>query len=438
MAIENIIMPRLGESVVEGTVIQWLVGPGDTVERYQSLLEVETDKVVSEVTSSFSGTIVELLAQPQDVIQAGKPVCTIETSDAASSAAAAPSEEQKPAAKGPTAPSSASSAAGKGPAPQAPLADSAERGRSSPAVRRLAAEHNIELSAVTGSGLGGRITRKDIEKLIASGQVPQKGQTAPSTATQATASGPAVSAPASSATSPAQSYPGDLEIPVSPVRNAIASKMLQSKHEIPHAWMSIEVNASNLVALRSKIKDQFKEKEGFNLSYLPFFMKAVATALKSYPQLNSTWAGNKIIQRKDINLSVAMAQGENLFVPVIPHADEKSVKGLAKSLSELVAKVKGGKLTADDMQNGTFTVNNTGTFGSVLSMGIINHPQAAILQVESIVKRPVFQNGFFVPCDMVNLCISFDHRILDGLIAGHFMKYVKDFIEGINESYNIY
>lgn len=210
--------------------------------------------------------------------------------------------------------------------------------------------------------------------------------------------------------------------------------MVRSKHEVPHAWTMIEVDVTNLVVYRDSIKEEFKKKEGFNLTYFSFFVKAVAQALKEFPQINSMWAGDKIIQKKDINISIAVAKDDALYVPVIKHADEKTIKGIAREISELATKARAGKLKAEDMQGGTFTVNNTGSFGSVQSMGIINYPQAALLQVESIVKRPVvMNNGMIAVRDMVNLCLSLDHRVLDGLICGKFLQRVKEILENISK-----
>src|SRR5690606_17587061 len=223
-----------------------------------------------------------------------------------------------------------------------------------------------------------------------------------------------------------------VEIPVSGLRRTIANNMVRSKHEIPHAWLMMEVDVTNLVQYRDSIKKQFKEKEGFNITYFAFFVNAVAQALKEYPMLNSVWAGDKIIQKKDINISIAVATDDALFVPVIKNADDKSIKGIAKEINELSQSVRSGKLKSDQIQGGTFTVNNTGSFGSVQSMGIINYPQAAILQVESIVKRPVVINNMIAIRDMVNLCLSIDHRILDGYICGKFLNRVKDILENTN------
>ncbi len=233
---------------------------------------------------------------------------------------------------------------------------------------------------------------------------------------------------------------GDIEIPVTAVRKAIASNMLRSMQEIPHAWTMVEVDVTNMVEYRNSEKDVFRQKEGFNLTYFAFFIKAIAQGLKEYPQLNSMWAGNKIIQKRDINISIAVATETALFVPVIKHADEKSIKGIAREISEYANKARAGKLTLEDMEGGTFTVNNTGTFGSVQSKGIINYPQAAILQVESIIKRPaVVNNNMIAIRDMVNLCLSLDHRVLDGLICGQFLSRVKEILENTSkENTSIY
>jgi len=227
---------------------------------------------------------------------------------------------------------------------------------------------------------------------------------------------------------------GDVEIPVSGVRRAIATNMVRSKHEAPHAWTMVEVDVTDLVSYRNKVKNDFKNKEGFSLTFLPFFIKATVEALREFPRMNSMWAGDKIVEKKDVNISIAVATDDALYVPVIKNADELSIKGIAKKVNELALKVRTGKLAADDMQGGTFTVNNTGSFGSILSQPIINHPQAAILSVESIVKRPVVINGMIAARDMVNLCLSLDHRVLDGLIAGRFLARVKEILENTNES----
>ena len=293
---------------------------------------------------------------------------------------------------------------------------------------------------MNGTGNEGRITRKDLLKIIESGEYPssctsrtrvEQSQTAPQAQPTAAPKAAPVNVPVAV---------GDIEIPVTGVRKAIAANMLRSKHEVPHAWTMIEVDVTSLVQYRDSLKTEFKAKEGFNLTYFAFFVKAVSQALKEFPMMNSMWAGDKIVQKKDINISIAVATEDALFVPVIKNADEKTIKGIGREVNELAAKVRSGKLKSDEMQGGTFTVNNTGSFGSVQSMGIINYPQAAILQVESIVKRPVIMDGGMIAArDMVNLCLSLDHRVLDGLVAGRFLARVKEILENITkENTSIY
>ncbi|MED4204325.1 dihydrolipoamide acetyltransferase family protein [Neobacillus mesonae] len=423
MAVEQIKMPQLGESVTEGTISKWLVNVGDKVNKYDPLAEVMTDKVNAEVPSSFAGVIKELIAAEGDTLAVGEIICTIEIEGGAdiNAEAAAPESKQQ-------AVSDSNEAV--------TAAEQGSKARYSPAVLKLSQEHGIDLTQVSGTGAGGRITRKDILKLIESGNIPAAGQqTAPAKAQAVSLEQvkPAVPNQAPAANIPVAA--GDIEIPVTGVRKAIAANMLRSKHEAPHAWTMVEVDATNLVEYRNTLKDEFKQKEGFNLTFFAFFVKAVAQALKEFPQINSMWAGDKIIQKKDINISIAVATDDALFVPVIKNADEKTIKGIAREISELAVKVRNGKLKAEDMQGGTFTVNNTGSFGSVQSMGIINYPQAAILQVESIVKRPVVvNNGMIAVRDMVNLCLSLDHRVLDGLVCGRFLARVKEIIENISKS----
>ncbi|WP_182199483.1 dihydrolipoamide acetyltransferase family protein [Paraliobacillus salinarum] len=404
MVLENIKMPQLGESVTEGTISNWLVQPGDHVNKYDPIAEVLTDKVNAEVPSSFTGIIKEIIAEEDETIAVGELMCTIET-------------EQKEEVR--STDQFDNKTIEKDSAQSVELDQTDMKKRYSPAVLRLAQENDIDLSEVKGNGRAGRITRKDIEKVIA-----DKGsglETAPKPATKP-----------KKPTNTIEAQNGDKEIPVTGIRKAIASNMVRSTTEIPHAWMMIEVDVTNLVKYRNAEKDLFKETEGYNLSYFAFFLNAIAKALKKFPELNSSWAGDKIIQHKDINLSIAVAHGKELFVPVIKNVDEKSIKGIAKEIAQLSQKARNGSLTQEDMKGGTFTVNNTGSFGSVQSMGVINYPQAAIIQVESIVKRPVIIDDMFAARDMVNLCLSLDHRVLDGVISGQFMSHIKEILENIS------
>ncbi|AEH47302.1 dihydrolipoamide acetyltransferase family protein [Parageobacillus thermoglucosidasius] len=427
MAIEPITMPQLGESVTEGTISKWLVSVGDKVNKYDPIAEVITDKVSAEIPSSFAGVIKEIIASEGETLPVGAVICMIEAETLDQEAQIIEEKQEE---------------AGQAEAP-VPNKQTKAKGRYSPAVLRLAQEYNIDLSQIQGTGLGGRITRKDLLKLIESGNIPKAEVQQAALSQTRNAPQPALAQEAQKTEQAAvfkqpaapniPVHAGDVEIPVTPVRRAIAANMLRSKHEAPHAWMMVEADVTNLVAYRDAIKDEFRKREGFNLTYFAFFVKAAAQALKEFPQLNSMWAGDKIVQKKDIHISIAVAADDALFVPVIKHADEKSIKGIAREIAELAAKARAGKLRPEDMQGGTFTVNNTGSFGSVQSMGIINYPQAAILQVESIVKRPVIKDGMIAIRDMVNLCLSLDHRVLDGLICGRFLARVKEILENVSK-----
>ncbi|QQK79790.1 2-oxo acid dehydrogenase subunit E2 [Salicibibacter cibi] len=400
---KEIAMPQLGESVTEGTITQWLVNPGDKVNKYEPIAEVDTDKVNAEVPSSYTGMISDIVAKENQTVQVGDVVAYIETEDAAKEEKLPeyePQREQRAAQQ-------EEQSEGQSP-----------KKRYSPAVFSLAQKHSIDLDAIEGSGRGGRITRKDVEKVVESG-------TEEKTVPKASASEPETQKASSEG-----GAPSDEIVPVTGVRKAIAANMSQSKQEIPHAWTMVEVDVTNIVRFREKEKEAFRKQEGFPLTFMPFFMQAVTAGLRKYPELNATWQGDHIIRKKEINLSMAIATEEALYVPVIANADEKNIRGMARSLHTLAEKTRSGKLTSADMRGGTFTLNNTGAFGSVQSMPIINHPQAAILSVESIVKRPVVKEDDMIAVrHMVNLCLSLDHRVLDGLICGRFLAYVKEQLE---------
>lgn len=413
-------MPKLGESVTEGTIEKWLVSPGDTIEEYDPLCEVITDKVTAEVPSTFEGTIGEILVKEGETVEVGVPICTITTDD--------DSAEKEDTTESPVESESETVEDKTADQQETVKADKPKGARISPVVMRLAGEHDIDLNQVTGTGFNGRITKKDILKVI------EDPSLAAGNAEEAPASAERTAAAVSSPSESTQVTAGE-EIPVSGVRAAIANKMVQSSTEIPHAWLMMEVDATNLVNTRNQLKNKFKETEGFNLTFFSFFVKAVAETLKEYPMLNSSWQGDKIVVNKDINISIAVAGDDKLYVPVIKNADELTIKGIAKQVNELASLGREHKLTSAHMSGGTFTVNNTGAFGSVQSMGIINHPQAAILQVESIIKKPVIIDDMIAVRHMVNLCLSIDHRILDGLVAGQFLKSVKEKIEKISSEH---
>lgn len=290
---------------------------------------------------------------------------------------------------------------------------------------RLISEHNLNVDDIEGSGFEGRITKKDVEKYLENPR-PQENLEEKSS-------------PRETSIVQEETIKSGQDIKVNGVRKEIARRMVQAKTEIPHAWLMVEVDATNLVNKRNKHKEKFKEQEGVSLSYFSYIVKIVSEVMKDYPLLNSSWNEDTITVHDDINLSIAVANEDKLFVPVIKNADERSLSGIAKSIDGLVKKARSNKLTSDDMSGGTFTVNNTGAFGSVQSMGIINQPQVAILQVESIIKKPVFIGDMLAARHMVNLCLSIDHRVLDGLMAGNFLNEIKNRIESIDpDSSSVY
>lgn len=445
-------MPQLGESVTEGTIERWLVKPGDMVKKYDPLAEVITDKVNAEIPSSFEGTVAELLIEEGTTVEVGTVVCTIQIEGQQAANDEVPATEKKVQQQAEEENVAISPAVNTVQLPS----NGQSNTRYSPAVLKLAGEHQLDLSMIAGTGHMGRVTRKDVLAFIESGahlatvdrvnnEFEQQPALPDTTFNQ-------IPKPDSMAQQPPKlpeidfeagailTENGDMEVPVSKIRSRIAKNMTRSKHEIPHAWMMIEVDVTNLVQYRNSIKEEFLRKEGFPLTYFAFFAKVVAQALKEYPMINSTWAEDKIIIRKDVNLSIAVGVDDELYVPVIKNADEKTIKGLARDIYELSQLAKQRSLKLSHITGGTFTLNNTGSFGSVASNGIINHPQAAILQIESIVKKPVIiGENMIAPRDMVNICMSLDHRILDGLICGKFLNRVKYLLENVNkETMSVY
>ena len=392
----TVTMPEVAETVVEGAIGKWLKKPGDPVERYESIAEIITDKVNIELPSPAAGIMGEILVPEGETVTIGTPIAILITDGEA------PTVEVVARAPGL---SPAQPAVRPGTLEDAPPPRDKREKRYSPLVLRLAREHGVDLADVRGTGAGGRITKADILRIV---------DEKPST--PAAEEAPAVK---------------DDELAVGPVRQAIAKRMLQSVQQIPHAWTMMEADVSRLVALVKGNKDEFRRREGINLTYLPFVLQAVASALGAYPMVNSVWAEEKIILKKEINLGIAVARDEGLIVPVIQGADRKSVVGLAREVHELAEKARGNKLTPGDVQGGTFTVNNTGALGSVLSTPIINPPQAGIITSEAVVKRPVVVGDAIAIRSIMNICFSFDHRTLDGSQATSFLARVKAGLEAI-------
>ncbi len=432
-------LPQVGESVVEGIIGQWLKSPGDRVEKYDPLVEVVTDKVTMEVPSPVNGVLTRIIAEEGATVPMGAPIAEMETDeelpDASPSSPQASSSPQQnvdtigylvtdvtpvgPTGGGMNDPAATSAPAGRRdppPAPPAPArtAPREERARYSPAVRRLAAELKVDLARITGTGVAGRITRDDVTR-FAEGRGTEQA-----------------------AAAPALPDTDDENVALSPVRRIIAEHMTRSASEIPAAWSVVEVDVNDLVALRQGMKDDFRAKEGAELTYLPFVIKAVVESLREHPYLNSTWGGDKIVLKKRINIGVAVAGADGLVVPVIHDAIAMSVADLAKAGRDLTNRARKGKLSLADVQGGTFTVNNTGALGSVISQPIINHPQAAILTTEAIQKRPVVRHDAIAIRSMMNVCLTFDHRIVDGAQASAFLQSVKDRLEAMGPDTAVY
>lgn len=437
----EVTVPHLAESLVSAVVGKWLKSPGERVGKYEVLCELITDKVNVEMPSPVEGVLTEILVPEGKTAAVGEAICIVEE----------PSAAGQEGHNGGLSPA-VDAAGGAGLAASGASRSAADngggmRGRYSPAVLTLASEHGIDLSQLAGTGLGGRITRKDVLNYIATGKRERQHEDA---AIAERTAAPAVSEPVRTTGIHLSENPplpkieveasGGREyyIDVTPIRHTIASRMRQSVTEIPHAWTMIEVDVTNLVALRNKVKDEFRSREGINLTYLAFLLKAVVNAIKDYPIMNSVWAVDKIIVKRDINISLAVGTEDSVWTPVIKRADEKNIAGLAREIDELGKKARSGKLSLDDMQGGTFTVNNTGSFGSILSYPIINYPQAAILTFESIVKRPVVIHDMIAVRSMVNLCLSLDHRILDGVICGRFLQRVKENLESYDFDTKLY
>jgi 2-oxoisovalerate dehydrogenase E2 component (dihydrolipoyl transacylase) len=426
-------MPQLGESVTEGTIGKWLKAPGEAVRMYEPIAEVITDKVTADVPSDVDGVMGDILVQEGQTVRVGTVICRIQTANEGADASSGAPEQPLSA---PAAPAAESATA---------KARAGARGRFSPAVLRLAEEHGVNLDEVEGTGEGGRITRKDVLAYVA--RRAEAASSAQARATNEERVEPHQAAAPAQTTSPAQSAHAESVRPAvraaeadevdviepSPVRRTIARRMVEARHTAPHAWTMVEADVTRLVALRERWKQEFRRKEGVDLTYLPFFIKAVVEGLKQYPMLNASWQDDRIVVHRRIHIGIAVATDDALVVPVIRDADRLSVAGLAHAVHDLATRARAGRLTVDDVQGGTFTVNNTGAFGSVLSQPILNLPQAAIITMEAIVKRPVVVNDAIAIRSMVNVCLSLDHRVLDGWIAGQFLKAVKDRLQAFDE-----
>ena len=420
MTTTDVTMPQLGESVTEGTVGAWLKEPGDHVDKYDPLVEIESDKASSELPSPLTGTLVEILVEPGTTVPVGTALCRIDEGEQPRSAAPVAAQTSET-------PRSAAPVAATQPA-NAAIRDEADllHTRSSPFVRRVAEEHGIDITTIDGSGAGGRVTKKDVLSAI------ETRSAAPVAASRAAES--TTTPPTNGRHDPHSVNPRDEAVPLTTMRRAIAGAMVTSVSTAPHATVVMEVDMSAAVAWRATNKAAFREREGIDLTYLPIVLKGVTRSLRDHPRLNATWDETRIIHRGEINLGVAVALDDGLVVPVIRNADRLSLSGLAHAVADLATKAREGALTPDDMAGGTFTVNNPGTFGSLVSTPILVPGQVGILSTEAIVKRPVVVDDMIAIRSMMNLSLTIDHRALDGLAATRFLAQLRDWLESVDEA----
>ncbi|HEX6534940.1 MAG TPA: 2-oxoglutarate dehydrogenase, E2 component, dihydrolipoamide succinyltransferase [Gemmatimonadaceae bacterium] len=451
MARIDVIMPQMGESIAEGTLSRWLKKVGDAVKRDEPIFEISTDKVDAEIPAPSAGVIAEILVQEGQTVPVQTVVARLETEQGAVVGGGASAPSAAPAAGAPPAvQATAAPAAPQHPAPApatAPAHPAAANGssfeervrtRSSPLVRKIAAEHGIELAALQGTGVSGRVTKRDILGFI------ESGAPAPAPAGQPGAR-PAV-APSMHAPGGAdihvpvpEAWPGDVVEPMSVMRQRISEHMIGSRRTSAHVTSFMEIDFTRVARIRAKHRASFEAATGQKLTYMPFIIKAVVDGLKAFPVMNASVAGNNVIYRKQYNIGVAVALDWGLIVPVIKHADDLSLTGITRALNDLAARARAKKLNPDEVQGGTFTITNPGVFGSLMGTPIISQPQVAILGVGAIEKRPKVVTGADGEDTIaIRTCayfsISFDHRIIDGAVADQYLAFVKQAIETFPEA----
>jgi 2-oxoglutarate dehydrogenase E2 component (dihydrolipoamide succinyltransferase) len=411
----KVIMPQMGESIAEGTVVKWLKKVGERVERDEPLFEISTDKVDAEIPSPASGVLTQILVKENETVGVNAVVAWIDgegAGEAISSAAAAQATTAPPPA----------AAEPRVPAEVEPAPAAGGKIRSSPLVRRIAHEHNVDLSQVKGTGLGGRISKKDVLAYLS--QAPAAAPAVPR---------PPAPAPAALAT-PLIDFTGPTHVvPMTPMRRQIAEHMALSKRTSAHVSTVFEVETTRIVDLMARSGEEFERRHGLKLTYTPFFVRAAVEAIKQFPIVNSSVEGTNIVYRRGVNIGLAVALETGLIVPVIKHADEKSFLGIARAVKDLAERARTKHLSVDDVQEGTFTITNPGVFGSLFGTPIINQPQVAILGVGAIEKRPVVRNDAIAIRSMVYLVLTFDHRIIDGAVADQFMGRLKSVLENWDE-----
>ena len=451
----DVIMPQMGESIFEGTITKWLKKPGDKIERDEPLFEISTDKVDAEIPSPSAGVLKEIKVNEGQTVPIQTVVAVIDADGsaaaAAPSAAPPPPKAEAPAPAKAAAPKPAPAAS---PAPEpaqpAPRAAAAapappqrpngDKIRSSPLVRRIARENNIDLATLSGTGAGGRISKHDIRAAMEGGAAsggsrPVASAPARPSAPPPAAGGAAASAVLETAVPREKMYFGHYEVqPMSVMRQRIAEHMVLSKRVSPHVYSVDEVNVSGIAALRSKLKDKFEQSSGTKLTFMPFFVRAAVEGLRAFPTVNSSVDGTNIVLHKECNIGIAVALDWGLIVPVIKNAEEKNFLGIARSLNDLAERARAKKLKPEEVAESTFSITNPGVFGGLFGLPVINQPNVAILGLGTIEKRPVVVDDAIAIRSMVYLTLSYDHRVVDGAVAHQFMGKVKHTLENWTES----
>jgi pyruvate dehydrogenase E2 component (dihydrolipoamide acetyltransferase) len=466
----DIVMPQMGESIFEGTITKWLKKPGDKVERDEPLFEISTDKVDAEIPSPSAGVLKEIKVGEGKTVPIQTVVGVIDAAgDGAGAAKAAapapaPAKTAEPAKAAAPAPAAKPAPAAPAPAAAAPATPTAparegQRIHSSPLVRRMAKEHGVDLSAVPGTGAGGRISKQDIEAYIAGGGAPDSGQAEQETeaaeadvytqpVAKSSAPPPRPAAPPQtppsaggqahvafeSAVPREKMYFGNYEVqPMSMMRQRIAEHMLASKHVSPHVYSIDEIDMTKVAGLRAKAKDEFEKRYETKLTFMPFFVKAAVAGLRAFPTMNASLDGTNVILHKEINIGMAVALDWGLIVPVIKSADEKNVLGIQRNLNDLAERARTKKLKPEEVQESTFSITNPGVFGGLFGLPVINQPNVGILGLGMIEKRPVVINDSIAIRSMCYVSLSYDHRVVDGAIAHRFMHKLKETLENWSE-----
>ena len=443
----DVIMPQMGESIFEGTITKWLKKAGDKIERDEPLFEISTDKVDAEIPSPSAGVLKEIKVNEGQTVPIQTVVAVIDADGAAAaSAAPAASAPAKPEAAKP-APAPVKTQAPSVPAAQPAAASSGEKVRSSPLVRKIAREHNIDVAQVPGTGAGGRVSKHDILNAVEGGAgaarapqpapPPAPGSAAPArpSAPPPTTGGASASAVLENAVPREKMYFGQYEVqPMSVMRQRIAEHMVLSKRVSPHVYSVDEADMTAIATLRAKMKHKFEETAGTKLTFMPFFVRAAVEALRAFPTVNASVDGTNVVLHKECNIGIAVALDWGLIVPVIKNAEEKNFLGIARTMNDLAERARAKKLKPEEVAEGTFAITNPGVFGGLFGLPVINQPNVAILGLGTIEKRPVVIDDAIAIRSMVYLTLSYDHRVVDGAVAHQFMAKLKHTLENWTES----